>query len=255
MKTIAIANHKGGVGKTATTHALGDALSRAGRRVLIVDIDPQSSLTNACGVMEPSPNITDVLGDSQPGETPLIETIIDVSDHDGVFHLVPSDIELSINESGLFQRMKREYILRDGLTAVSQNYDVCLIDCPPSLSILTVNALSASDGVIVPTQPQITDIRGLNLFLGTLGTITQNLNPNLILMGILITFFDGRLIHHMDAIETMKANRYPLFETMIGRSIRVAESPAAGESVITYDPTNKQAQQYNALAHELMPKL
>ncbi len=247
MKIIAIANHKGGVGKTATTHALGAGLAQLGLRVLLVDIDPQSSLTAACGVEANGESLAEVLGGVAPGGLSLTDILLDVGNGDHL-HLAPSDIALSINEPGLIQRYGRENLLKRELAKVVRGYDVALIDCPPSLGILTINALNAADTVVIPTQPQISDLRGLRLFLDTLRRLRGELNPDLLVMGILPTFVDERLLHHRDALQVMRDNGLPLFEVQIGRSVKVAEAAASGESVITYDPTNKQAENYRQLA-------
>ena len=247
MKTIAIANHKGGVGKTATTHALGSGLARLGNRVLLVDVDPQSSLTGACGAEANGASLAEVLGSVEPGRLSLTDILLDVGD--GVhLHLAPADIALAPNELGMVQRFGRESLLQHTLAVVERGYDICLIDCPPSLGMLTVNALKAADAAIVPTQPQISDLRGLKLFLDTASRIRRELNPRLEILGILVTFLDGRLIHHQDALGVMRESGLPLFDVQIGRSVRVAEAAAAGESIITYDPSNKQARNYNRLA-------
>lgn len=252
MIIIPIANHKGGVGKTATTHALGAALAALDYRVLLVDIDPQASLTAAAGVDAPGKSMAEVMGNADPGTLTLHSILVDVADVPGqTLHLAPSDIALSLNERGIYQRLGRENILKKTLATVNGRYDVCLIDCPPSLSILTINALRAAYGVIIPTQPQISDLRGLKLFLSTVDAIREEINPDLKITGVLVTFYDGRTIHHKEAVETLKNQSFPMFDTVIGRSIRVAEAPAAGESIVTYDPENPQAENYNQLAQEV----
>lgn len=253
MVTIAIANHKGGVGKTATTHALGAGLASLGRRVLLVDIDPQSSLTAAAGVENAAgKSLAEVLGGAAPGHLSLTDILLDISDQEtAVLHLAPGDIQLSPNELGITQRIGRENILKKALAAVQRRYDVCLIDCPPALGMLTVNALTAADYAIVPTQPQISDLRGLRLFLDTVARIREEINPGLKILGVLLTFYDDRLIHHQDAVNVLQGQKIPLFEAKIGRSVRVAEAPAAGESILTYDPENKQAASYRQLADEV----
>lgn len=251
MITIAIANHKGGVGKTATVHALGAGLARNGRKVLMVDIDPQSSLTAACGVFDVGDSLADVMGGAAAGELAITEILHNVTeDKTAVLHLAPADIQLSVNELGLVQRMGRENVLKNALRPVDGFYDICLIDCPPSLGMLTINALTAARYVIVPTQPQISDLRGLRLFLDTVASIRQELNPHLEILGVLVTFYDDRLIHHNDAINVMQGS-YPLLGAKIGRSVRVAEAAASGESIITYDPANKQAENYINLSNEV----
>lgn len=253
MITIAIANHKGGVGKTATTHALGAGLAALGRRVLLVDIDPQSSLTAAAGVEDASgKSLAEVLGGAAPGHLSLSDILLDISDQEtAVLHLVPADIALSKTELDLFSEMGRENFLKNALTAVRRRYDVCLIDCPPSLGLLTVNALTAADYVLIPTQPQISDLRGLRLFLDSVAKARAKVNPGLQILGVLLTFYDDRLIHHQDAVNVLQGQKIPLFAAKIGRSVRVAEAPAAGESILTYDPENKQAAAYTQLANEV----
>lgn len=249
MKTVAIANHKGGVGKTATTHALGAGLAQIGRKVLIVDIDPQSSLTAACdGQPNEGESLAEVLGGSVPGKLAILDILLEINEN---LHLAPADIALSTNELGMVQRFGREALLARALAPVAGFYDMCLIDCPPSLGLLTINALRAADAVLIPTQPQISDLRGLRLFLDTISNIKQEINPELEILGILPTFVDGRLIHHQDALSAIQDGGLPLMDTQIGRSVRVAEAAAAGESIITYDPENKQAKNYQQLAREV----
>jgi chromosome partitioning protein len=249
MQTIAIANHKGGVGKTATAHSLGVGLAGLGRRVLLVDIDPQSSLTMACGVIDAADkSLSVVLGGAAPGRLPLADILIPLGDG---LTLAPADIALAAGELGMVQRLGRETLLKNALASVNGRFDVVLIDCPPSLGILTVNALQAATAVIITTQPQASDLRGLALFLETLGQVRAGINPGLTVAGIVVTFADGRLIHHQDAIATMQRQGLPLFQTVIGRSVRVAEAAAAGESIITYDPDNPQAENYKQLSREV----
>jgi len=250
MKTIAIANHKGGTGKTATAHTLGVVLASRRYRVLMVDSDPQSSLTLACGVTDTQGrSLAEVLGDSGDGDVSLAKTVRLLSPD---LDLVPSDIALASSELGLVVRMGREGVLKRALGEVNGRYDVCIIDCPPSLGLLTVNALTAADGVLIPTQPQIVDLRGLCLFWVTMDRIRQALNPALETIGIVATFYDGRLIHHRKAIESMHEAKLPVLSTTVGRSVRVAESSVTGETVVTYANDNPRAREYEALADEVV---
>ena len=250
MKTVAIANQKGGTGKSATTHALGTVLaSEHQRRVLMVDIDPQSSLTEACTSKDNSgSSLAEVLGGATPGSLTLKKIILELSDN---LYLAPADLALAATELGLVSRMGRENVLKKALASVADTFDVALVDCPPSLSLLTVNALTAADAVLIPTQPQAVDLRGLRLFLSTLDNIRQELNPELQTLGILPTFFDSRLTHHKEAIGAMERADLPLMRVRIGRSVRVAEAAANGETVVTFDPKNPQAQAYRELAEEI----
>lgn len=247
MYTIAVANHKGGVGKTATAHVLGTVLSRStGRRVLLVDMDPQSSLTGACGVMDAAgSSMTEVLGGALAGGRPLRRVIRNLGDG---LALAPADLSLASAELGLVSRMGRENVLRRALGTVDGEYDLTVIDCPPSLGLLTINSLSAANAVLVPTQAQIVDLRGLRLFLDTLEQVRREINPDLETLGILLTFFDRRLTHHRDAMETLLRAGQPVLGVQIGRSIKVAEAATVGETVVTYDPENPQTEAYHELA-------
>ncbi len=250
METIAVANHKGGVGKTATTHALGTVLAEDFNwRVLLVDIDPQSSLTGASGIGGVAgKSLAEVLGGAAQGSLILGKIIKDLEDR---LYLVPADLALATAELGLVSRMGRENVLKKALDTVETDYDVVIIDCPPSLGLLTLNGLTAADVVLIPTQPQVVDLRGLRLFLDTLDQIRVELNPKLETMGILLTFYDHRLIHHRDARGAMERSGLPLMRTQIGRSVRVAEAAANGETVVTYAPRNPQATAYRELSEEV----
>lgn len=243
MYTIAIANHKGGVGKTATAHALGAIIAAAGRRVLLIDTDPQGSLTAACGKQAEGRSLAEVL----QGEKKARDVILNVAER---LDLLPADIALAAAELELIARMNRENQIKRLLTGL--HYDYCLIDCPPSLSILTINALTAADSVLIPTQPQAADLRGLALFMQSLDRIKAELNPALDVLGVVVTFYDSRLNHHQEALAAMQSAGLPVLNTTIGRSVRVAEAMGAGESVITYEPGNKQSAAYIELAKEIL---
>lgn len=244
MQVLAIANHKGGTGKTATTRALGDVLSHDGLRTLMVDLDPQSSLTMSCGMGQIEPNLTDVLGGAQPGKLPLAKVIRSVSTN---LDLAPSNLSMAAVELGLHARLTgRERVLEKALVPVASKYDIVLIDCPPSLSLLVINALMVAQAVMIPTQPMPVDVAGVKLFLDTVEVIRDD-NPQLSIFGILPTFFDGRLNAHQGAIEAMTKAGWPVLPVCIGRSVRVGESAALGESIITFEPDNPQAAAYRGL--------
>jgi chromosome partitioning protein len=244
MITIAIANQKGGVSKTHTTHALGEALARLGEQVLLVDVDPQSSLTTACGVSATDHSLAQVLSD----DTEIGAVLRPIGES---LTLAPSDIALANIELDLVNRMGRETELIRALKPIANQFDVCLIDTAPSLGLLAVNALNAADGALVPTLPQAQDLRGLGLFLQTLDKIRDRLNPDLVTVGILVTMFDSRLVHHNDAVNVMLERGLPVLDVKIARSVKVAEAAAAHESILTYDPAHKISDQYRVLAKEV----
>ncbi len=245
MRTLAIANHKGGVGKTAVSHALGVTLSRDhGRRVLLVDTDPQASLSGACGIGDASGrSLAEVLGSTAPGTLTLRDIVRDLGDG---LALAPADIALAAAELGLVARMGRENVLGRALRDLG-GYDLAIVDCPPSLGLLTVNALACAHGVLIPTQPEIMALRGLALFLDSLAQVRSALNPGLETVGVVATFYASRLLHHRDALATMRDGGLPVLDVTIGRSVRVAESAVNGETVLTYDPRNKRAAELRAL--------
>jgi chromosome partitioning protein len=241
-RIIAIANQKGGVGKTTTTLTLGAALLERGRSVLLVDLDPQSSLTIALGVDADGKSMHEVIGSTEPGTRTMRDIVHQIAPR---FFLAPSDIALSRSEAGLIVRMGRESVLKDALTGVLVDY--VLIDCLPSLGILTINALVAANEVIIPTIAEYLALRGIALFYQTLREV-RGINPELEVLGILPTFYDRRLLHAQEVIEAMHARGLPVFDLCVGRSIRFAEASLAGESILTYAQNNPGAQAYRRLA-------
>ncbi len=250
MRVLSIANQKGGTGKTATAQNVGYILAEQGLRILLIDSDPQSSLTRSTGIQDASAcSLVQIYGDYKPGKLSLKKAARDLGE--GKPSIVPSDIELSFTEMKIDSRIGKERILSKALESVRDDFDLVIIDCPPSLGWLTINALGASDAVLVPTQPQTVDLRGVALFLDTLETLREELNPDLELMGILVTFFDTRITHHKEALEEIEAAGLPLLPVQIGRSIRVAEAAGAGLPVTEFEPKNPQAENYQKLAQEV----
>src|SRR5437899_3327646 len=245
-QVIALANQKGGVAKTTTALNLGVALVERGKRVLCVDLDPQSNLTMSQGIDpdELDRTMFDVLVHKTPLEDVILEREID---------LAASSIDLAGAELALSSMIGRERALQKALLPVRSDYDYILIDTPPSLGLLTINALTSADGVIVPVQCEYLSLRGLIQLENTLTMIRENLNPDVRIRGILPTMFDGRTLHSREAVEILQENFGDLvFETKIRKTIRYAEAPVKGTSVLKYDSKGKAARAYRELAGEVL---
>ena len=242
--SIAIANQKGGVGKTTTTAALGSALCDRGFKVLMIDMDSQASLTKALGMNAESQSIADVLGGVHDGTLALDKVIHTIRDG---LSLAPSNILMYTTEMGLVSRMGRESILKKALEKLT-DFDLILIDCPPSLGMLTINGLVASQAVIVPSLPAESDIQGVRSILETLrGIEAAGLNEHIKLLGILIAQFDSRTNEHNRILDGIKSAGHPLLG-MIPRSVRVQEAIAAKKPITEYSPRSKPAQAYFEVA-------
>ena len=256
MKTIALANQKGGVGKTTTAASLGIGLSRQGKKVLLIDADAQG-------------NLTQMLGWSQPDElSPTLSTLMEkiiaeqpIAPNEGILHhpsgvhLVPANIELSALEVTLVNTMSRETVLRQYLSTVADRYDYALIDCMPSLGMLTINALTAADSVIIPVQAQYLSAKGLEQLLQTVQKVRRQINPKLKIEGILLTMTDSRTNYGKqisNLIRQAYGKHLKVFEQTIPRSVRAAETSAAGKSIFQHDPKGKVAEAYQSLAREVL---
>jgi len=245
-RVIAFANQKGGVAKTTSTLNLAVALSEKGLRVLVVDLDPQGNLTMSQGLNPDS--IERSMFDVLVHRLPISEVI-----HELEVDLAVSSIDLAGAELALSSQIGRERALEKSLVPVKGDYDYVLIDTPPSLGLLTINALVASHGVIVPVQCEYLSLRGLVQLENTLSMIRENLNPEVQIVGILPTMFDGRTLHSKEAVEILTENFGPLvFNTRIRKTVRYAEAPVKGSSVLKYDPKGPAADAYRDLAKEVL---
>jgi chromosome partitioning protein len=244
-RVIAVANQKGGVAKTTTAHAIAAGLVERGRSVLTIDLDPQASLTFAMGVSEePEPSMHDVM----MGRTQIAEILYESHGID----LAPSSIDLAGSEVHLLTRTGREFVLQRALKQQMVDYDFVLIDCPPSLGILTINALTVAGEVIVPVQAETLSHRGVGQLLETVEEVKQFTNPDLQVSGVIITMFDSRTNLGQEVVATLKSTHdLRVFEPPIPKSVRVAEAPGRGLSVLSHASTSKPAAAYRRIAEEV----
>lgn len=248
-KIIGIANQKGGVGKTTTAVNLAAALGVLEKKILIIDADPQANATSGLGVEEVKYSTYNLLEHSvdvgniiQNTSTPYLD-------------IVPSHIDLVAAEIELVDKENREYMLKEALAPVKDNYDYIIIDCAPSLGLITVNALTAADSVIIPIQCEYYALEGLGKLLNTIKNVQKIHNPNLDIEGLLLTMYDGRLRLSNQVVEEVHSH-FPdmVFETIISRNVRLSEAPSYGESILMYDAESKGAVQYIQLAEEVLKR-
>ncbi len=244
-RVIAVANQKGGVAKTTTAHALAAGLVERGRTVLSIDLDPQASLTFAMGVEEePEPSMHDVM----MGRTQISEILYESNGID----LAPSSIDLAGSEVHLLTRTGREFVLQRALKPHLDSYDYVFIDCPPSLGILTINALTVAGEVLIPVQAETLSHRGVGQLLETVEEVKQFTNPDLHVSGVVVTMFDSRTNLGQEVVATLKATHdLRVFEPPIPKSVRVAEAPGRGLSVLSHASTSKPAAAYRRIAEEV----
>jgi chromosome partitioning protein len=246
VKVVAIANQKGGVAKTTTVQSLGVAMAEQGRRVLVVDLDPQACLTFSLG-FDPD-ELTSSLHDVLVRRSRVSDVVQHVSGVDGL-DLVPATIDLAGAEVHLLSRTGREHVLARALQPVLDDYDVVLIDCPPSLGVLTINGLTAAEAVIVPLQCEALSHRGVGQLLETVEDVRQFANDKLRVLGVIPTMFDARTTHSRKVLAEVE-ERYglPLFEPAVPKSVRFAEAPELGRSVLQHAPTSPGAVAYRILS-------
>ena len=245
-RIIALANQKGGVGKTTSAINLGAALGEAGHRVLLVDVDPQASLTDALGI--DASTLPHSIYDVLIGKLALDATLQEV----GAVTVAPATIDLAAAEMQLINEVGRERLLADALAPLAARFDEILIDCPPSLGLLTINALTAADEVLVPVECHYMALRGLTQLTQSIEKIQRRTNPRLTLLGVLPTMYDGRTIHEQEVLAEL-SKRFPdqVFPP-IRRSVRFAETAVVGQSMLNYDPRHAGAQAYRELAAEVL---
>lgn len=251
MKVLSVTNQKGGVGKTTTAINLGAALAARGKSVLITDLDPQGNASTGLGVDAATRDLTtyDLLIDGASLDDIAILTDIEN------LSIVPATTDLSSTDVELGQRDNRIFLLREALSASNAQYDYVLIDCPPSLSLLTLNALVASDSILVPLQAEFFALEGLSQLMLTVREVRETANPSLRIEGVVLTMHDARNRLSRQVEDDARANLGELvFKTMIPRNVRLSEAPSFALPAITYDPTSKGSQAYLDLAEELMQR-
>ena len=248
-RIIAIANQKGGVGKTTTAINLSACLAEAGQRVLVIDIDPQGNTTSGLGVMkdEIENTVYEVMLQEIRMEDAIIKGVFDNLD------IVPSNVNLAGAEIDLIDAEDREYILKNEIGKIKSGYDYIILDCPPSLSMLTVNAMTAANTVLVPIQCEYYALEGLTQLIHTINLVKKKLNPELELEGVVFTMYDSRTNLSLQVVENVKDNlNQTIYKTIIPRNIRLAEAPSHGLPINIYDSKSAGAESYRMLAQEVM---
>lgn len=248
-KIVAIANQKGGVAKTTTSVNLSACMAVQGKKVLLVDIDPQGNATSGLGIDKNSLNycIYDVLINGLPIESVLCKTDIEGLD------IVPATIQLAGAEIELVTAISREIKMKNAIHAIRDRYDYVIIDCPPSLGLLTVNALSAADSILIPIQCEFYALEGLGQLMNTVDLIRKHLNPELAIEGVLMTMFDARTNLSIQVVEEVKGYfKNKVYSTIIPRNVRLSEAPSHGKPIILYDNKSKGAEVYTELAKEVI---
>ena len=248
-RTIAIANQKGGVGKSTTAINLSACLAEAGQKVLTIDIDPQGNTTSGLGIDKD--NQEETIYELLIGECELDDCLIS-TDFENL-SLIPSDVNLAGAEIELIGLENKEYILKEQIDKIRDNYDYIIIDCPPSLSMLTINAMTTANTILVPIQCEYYALEGLSQLMHTIDLVQQRLNPDLEIEGIVFTMYDARTNLSLQVVENVKINlQQSIYKTIIPRNVRLAEAPSHGLPINIYDSKSAGAESYRLLAEEVM---
>lgn len=250
-RIIAIANQKGGVGKTTTAINLSASLASLGKKVLAIDMDPQGNMSSGLGIdkNEVEKTVYDLIIENIGIEECICEEVIENLD------VLPSNIDLSAAEIELIGVDNKEYILRDEANKVKEKYDFIIIDCPPALSMLTINAMTTSDSVLVPIQCEYYALEGLSQLIHTIELVQERLNPALEIEGVVFTMYDARTNLSLQVVENVKDNlNQNIYKTIIPRNVRLAEAPSYGMPINLYDPKSKGTESYLLLAEEVINK-
>lgn len=250
-RIISVANQKGGVGKTTTTVNLGACLAFIGKKVLLIDSDAQGNATSGLGIRKP--DVKEDIYDVLVNEAPIKDTIIQTEREN--LSIVPATLQLAGAEIELTSMMARESRLKGALKDVSDEYDFILIDCPPSLGHLTINAFTASDAILIPVQCEYYALEGLSQLLNTVRLVQKHFNPELEIEGVLLTMYDARTNLGAEVVEEVR--RYfqeKVYDTIIPRNVRLSEAPSHGKPIIDYDPRSKGAEVYQTLAKEVLDR-
>ena len=251
-KAIVVANQKGGVGKTTTSINLSACLAELGKKVLLIDVDPQGNATSGVGIEKDE--IENSVYDLILGETSVRECIIEVDEIPGLY-LIPSDVNLAGAEIELIDTDEREYILKNSIDYVKDDFDYIIIDCPPSLNMLTVNAMTTADSILVPIQCEYYALEGISQLVHTIQIVQERLNPELVIDGVVFTMYDPRTNLSKDVVDTVRDNlNARIYNTVIPRNVRLAEAPSNGLPINKYDSASAGAKSYRALAKEIIER-